>query len=76
MAQRTQVPDAAAVDDRLVRYAFAGDIAWNDILQADSLEKAKRGLALLFERKNTSSQTTQSTPWRRSAIVFISTSNE
>jgi len=49
-AQRTQVPNAAAVYDRLVRYAFAGDIAWDYVLQADSVDKAKRGLALLFER--------------------------
>ena len=49
-AKRNEVPNAAAVYDRLVRYAFAGDIAWELVLQADSLDKAKRGLALLFER--------------------------
>lgn len=49
-AKRKEVPDAAAVYDRLVQYAFAGDIAWDCVLQADSLDKAKRGLALLFER--------------------------
>jgi len=49
-AKRKEVPDAAAVYDRLVQYAFAGDIAWDYVLQADSLDKAKRGLALLFER--------------------------
>jgi hypothetical protein len=49
-AKRTEVPDAAAVYDRLVRYAFAGDIAWEYVLQADSLDRAKRGLASLFER--------------------------
>jgi hypothetical protein len=49
-AERNDVPDAAAVYDRLVRYAFAGHIAWDYVLQADSLDKAKRGLALLFER--------------------------
>jgi hypothetical protein len=49
-AKRKEVPDAAAVYDRLVQYAFAGDIAWEYVLQADSLDKAKRGLALLFER--------------------------
>jgi hypothetical protein len=45
-----EVPDAAAVYERLVQYAFAGDIEWEHVLQADSLDKAKRGLALLFER--------------------------
>jgi len=49
-ANRKEVPDAAAVYDRLVQYAFAGEIAWDYVLQADSLDKAKRGLALLFER--------------------------
>jgi hypothetical protein len=49
-AKRKDVPNAAAVYDRLVEYAFAGDIAWEYVLQADSLDKAKRGLALLFER--------------------------
>jgi hypothetical protein len=49
-AKRKEVPDAAAVYDRLVQYAFAGDIPWNYVLQVDSLDKAKRGLALLFER--------------------------
>ena len=49
-AKRKEVPDAAAVYDRLVRYAFAGEIAWDYVLQADSLDRAKRGLALLFER--------------------------
>jgi hypothetical protein len=49
-AKRKEVPDAAAVYDRLVQYAFDGDIAWDYVLQADSLDKAKRGLALLFER--------------------------
>ena len=49
-AKREEVPDAAAVYDRLVQYAFAGDIAWEYVLQADSLDQAKRGLALLFER--------------------------
>ena len=49
-AKRKDVPNAAAVYDRLVQYAFAGEIAWEYVLQADSLEKAKRGLALLFER--------------------------
>jgi hypothetical protein len=49
-AKRNEVPDAAAVYDRLVQYAFAGDIAWDYVLQADSLDQAKRGLALLFER--------------------------
>ena len=49
-AKRKEVPNAAAVYDRLVQYAFAGDIAWEYVLQADSLDKAKRGLALLFER--------------------------
>ena len=48
--KRKEVPDAAVVYDRLVQYAFAGDIAWECVLQADSLDKAKRGLALLFER--------------------------
>jgi hypothetical protein len=49
-AQRNEVPDAASVYDRLVQYAFAGDIAWEYVLQADSLDEAKRGLASLFER--------------------------
>jgi hypothetical protein len=49
-AKRKEVPDAAAVYDRLVQYAFAGDIPWDYVLQVDSLDKAKRGLALLFER--------------------------
>ena len=49
-AKRKDVPDAAAVYDRLVQYGFAGDIAWEYVLQADSLDKAKRGLASLFER--------------------------
>jgi hypothetical protein len=49
-AKRKEVPNAAAVYDRLVQYAFAGDIAWEYVLQADSVDKAKRGLALLFER--------------------------
>ena len=49
-AKRKEVPDAAAVYDRLVQYAFAGDIAWEYVLQADSLDKAKRGLASLFDR--------------------------
>jgi hypothetical protein len=49
-AKRKDVPDAAAVYDRLVQYAFAGDIAWDDVLQADSLDDAKRGLSSLFER--------------------------
>lgn len=49
-AKRTDVPDAAAVYDRLVQYALAGDIAWEYVLQADSLAKAKRGLTLLFDR--------------------------
>ena len=49
-AKLKEVPDAAAVYDRLVQYAFAGDIAWEYVLQADSLDKAKRGLASLFER--------------------------
>jgi hypothetical protein len=49
-AERKEVPDAAAVYDRLVQYAFAGEIAWDYVLQADSLDKAKRGLTLLFER--------------------------
>jgi hypothetical protein len=49
-AKREEVPDAAAVYDRLVQYAFAGDIAWDSVLQADSLDAAKRGLGLLFER--------------------------
>ena len=49
-AKRREVPDAAAVYDRLVQYAFAGDIAWDYVLQADSLDDAKRGLASLFER--------------------------
>jgi hypothetical protein len=49
-AERKEVPDAAAVYDRLVQYAFAGEIAWDYVLQADSLDKAKRGLGLLFER--------------------------
>jgi hypothetical protein len=49
-AKRKEVPDAAAVYDRLVQYAFAGDIAWDYVLQADSIDEAKRGLALLFER--------------------------
>jgi hypothetical protein len=49
-AKRKEVPNAAAVYDRLVQYAFAGEIAWEHVLQADSLDKAKRGLALLFER--------------------------
>jgi hypothetical protein len=49
-AKPKEVPDAAVVYDRLVQYAFAGDIAWECVLQADSLDKAKRGLALLFER--------------------------
>lgn len=49
-AKRREAPDAAAVYDRLVQYAFAGDIAWEYVLQADSLDRAKRGLASLFER--------------------------
>ena len=49
-AKRKEVPEAAAVYDRLVQYAFAGDIPWDYVLQVDSLDKAKRGLALLFER--------------------------
>jgi len=49
-AKRKEVPDAAAVYDRLVQYAFGGDIPWDYVLQVDSLDKAKRGLALLFER--------------------------
>src|SRR5690242_14340962 len=49
-AKRKEVPNAAAVYDRLVQYAFAGEIAWECVLQAESIEKAKRGLALLFER--------------------------
>lgn len=49
-AKRKEVPDAAAVYDRLVQYGFAGKIAWECVLQADSLDEAKRGLALLFER--------------------------
>jgi hypothetical protein len=49
-AKRKEVPDAAAVYDRLVEYAFAGEIAWEYVLQADSLDSAKRGLASLFER--------------------------
>ena len=49
-AKRKEVPNAAAVYDRLVQYAFDGEIAWVHVLQADSLDKAKRGLALLFER--------------------------
>lgn len=49
-AKRNEVPNAAAVYDRLVQYAFAGDIAWEFVLQADSLEEARRGLGLLFER--------------------------
>ena len=49
-SKRKEVPDAAAVYDRLVQYAFAGDVAWEYVLQADSVDKAKRGLALLFER--------------------------
>ena len=49
-AERNAVPNAAAVYDRLVEYAFAGDIDWEHLLQAGSLDKAKRGLALLFER--------------------------
>jgi len=49
-AERKEVPNAAAVYDRLLQYALAGDIAWDYVLQADSLDKAKRGLALLFER--------------------------
>jgi hypothetical protein len=49
-AKRKEVPNAAAVYERLVQYAFAGEIAWEYVLQVDSLDKAKRGLALLFER--------------------------
>lgn len=49
-AKRNDVPDAAAVYDRLVQYAFTGDIAWEHVLQADSLDNARRGLASLFER--------------------------
>ena len=49
-AKRKEAPDAAAVYDRLVGYAFAGEIAWEYVLQADSPDKAKRGLASLFER--------------------------
>jgi hypothetical protein len=49
-ARRVDVPNAAAVYDRLVQYAFAGDIAWEHVLQADSLAKAQRGLTLLFDR--------------------------
>lgn len=49
-AKRKEMPDAAAVYDRLVQYAFVGDIAWDYVLLADSLDGAKRGLALLFER--------------------------
>jgi hypothetical protein len=49
-AKRKEVPNAAAVYDRLVQYAFAGDIAWEYVLQTESLDRAKRGLALLFER--------------------------
>jgi hypothetical protein len=49
-AKHKEESDAAAVYDRLVQYAFAGEIAWECVLQADSLEKAKRGLASLFER--------------------------
>ena len=49
-ANREDVPNAAAVYDRLVQRAFAGEIDWEDVLRADSLEQAKRGLALLFER--------------------------
>jgi len=49
-AKREEVPNATAVYDRLVQYAFAGDIEWECVLQADSLDKAKRGLRLLFER--------------------------
>jgi hypothetical protein len=49
-AKRNEVPDAAAVYDRLVQYGFAGDIAWDYVLQADSIDRARRGLALLFER--------------------------
>ena len=49
-ANREEIPNAAAVYDRLVQYAFAGDIAWEYVLQAESLEKAKRGLGSLFER--------------------------
>ena len=49
-AKRKEVPDAAAVYDRLLQYAFAGDIAWEYVVQADSIDKAKRGLASLFER--------------------------
>ena len=49
-AKRNEVPNAAAVYDRLVQYAFAGEIEWEYVLEADSLEKAKRGLASLFER--------------------------
>ena len=49
-AKRKDVPNAAAVYDRLVQYAFAGDIAWEYVLEADSLDEAKRGLASLFER--------------------------
>lgn len=49
-ANRTDVPNAAAVYDRLVQYAFAGDIAWQHVLEADSLTEAQRGLTLLFAR--------------------------
>ena len=49
-AKRNEAPNAAAVYDRLVQYAFSGDIAWELVLHADSLEEAKRGLALLFKR--------------------------
>ena len=49
-AKRREVPDAAAVYDRLLQYAFAGDIAWEYVVHADSLDKATRGLASLFER--------------------------
>jgi hypothetical protein len=49
-AKRKEVPDAAAAYDRLLQYAFAGGIAWEYVVQADSIDKAKRGLASLFER--------------------------
>jgi hypothetical protein len=49
-AKRADVPNATDVYDRLVEYAFAGDIAWEHVLEADSLAKAQRGLTLLFDR--------------------------
>jgi hypothetical protein len=49
-ANRDEVPNATDVYDRLVQYAFAGDIDWEQVVRADSLQEAKRGLASLFRR--------------------------